>query len=201
VQLTRKADGASIPLGAQQQSIARAENILVAHPLRVTSGLLALYPFDEGQGEVIHDRSGLGTPTDIKLPEKTALRWVPGGVKFDGVGIGGGNLPAPVRARLENVSAVTLELWLQWDGDEWPLHYVFTRTANGQARFWENAISQGLVLQTPADSQAWTSMFLKWVQQYGEQRRARGFIIRLVAVYGRVLTPVEIRQNMDAGPE
>lgn len=42
-------------------------------------GLLALYVFDEGKGDVVHDTSGFGDPMDLTIADPGAVSWIPGG--------------------------------------------------------------------------------------------------------------------------
>lgn len=42
-------------------------------------GLVALYTFEEGDGSVIRDRSGVGPPLDLAIEETADVRWLNGG--------------------------------------------------------------------------------------------------------------------------
>ncbi|OPZ87095.1 MAG: hypothetical protein BWY76_00635 [bacterium ADurb.Bin429] len=44
---------------------------------RDDSRALVLYRFDEGKGDIVHDRSAIGKPLDITIPEGTLTSWVP----------------------------------------------------------------------------------------------------------------------------
>ena len=46
---------------------------------RVQEGLQVLYTFEEGQGTVVHDTSGVGTPLDLQADHGAAVDWIPGG--------------------------------------------------------------------------------------------------------------------------
>ncbi|MCA9247652.1 MAG: DUF1553 domain-containing protein [Planctomycetales bacterium] len=50
---------------------------LLADPLpaRVTHGLQVLYLFDEGSGDVVHDRSGVAPPLDLTIGDRNSARW------------------------------------------------------------------------------------------------------------------------------
>jgi hypothetical protein len=54
----------------------------------VADGLVVLYPFDEGTGTVVHDRSGRGTPLDLEIEDPARISWLPGsnGVEFHTAG-------------------------------------------------------------------------------------------------------------------
>jgi hypothetical protein len=53
-------------------------------PERVTEGLQVLYTFDEGEGNLIHDRSGVGTELNLSLESDAAVTWIPdGGLTID----------------------------------------------------------------------------------------------------------------------
>lgn len=45
----------------------------------VTSGLIALYEFDEAVGDTAADSSGFGAPLNVTATNRLGLRWIPGG--------------------------------------------------------------------------------------------------------------------------
>jgi hypothetical protein len=45
---------------------------------RITDGLLALYTFEEGSGEVVEDVSGVGTPLNLTIEDTSKVEWLPG---------------------------------------------------------------------------------------------------------------------------
>ncbi|HOF89793.1 MAG TPA: hypothetical protein PLZ36_17075, partial [Armatimonadota bacterium] len=77
---------------------------------------LVLYRFDEGKGDIVHDRSAIGKPLDITIPEGTLTRWVPGqGLTQQGV------QPMMTVNSAEKLMAIaqtkqcTIEAWLSTD--------------------------------------------------------------------------------------
>ena len=50
---------------------------------RVTDGLQVLYNFAEGEGSVVHDVSGVGTPIDLTIANPAATTWIYGGLSID----------------------------------------------------------------------------------------------------------------------
>jgi hypothetical protein len=46
---------------------------------RVTDGIVALYDFEEGSGDVVHDVSGVGTVMDLTIQDPENVSWLPGG--------------------------------------------------------------------------------------------------------------------------
>ena len=48
-------------------------------PVRVTEGLVVLYQFDEGDGDIVQDKSGVGVPLDLKINDFPSVSWLPGG--------------------------------------------------------------------------------------------------------------------------
>ncbi len=46
---------------------------------RVTDGIEALWLFLEGEGAIIHDVAGSGTPTDLTIANPNSVVWLPGG--------------------------------------------------------------------------------------------------------------------------
>jgi hypothetical protein len=53
-------------------------------PERVQRGLQVLYTFDEGTGETVHDRSGVGEPLDLTILDTTVTTWLSGALEFTG---------------------------------------------------------------------------------------------------------------------
>ena len=50
---------------------------------RVHDGLVALYSFTEGSGDIVHDRSSFGSPLDLQIGEPGHIRWLaPNGIEF-----------------------------------------------------------------------------------------------------------------------
>ncbi|MCH8922318.1 MAG: tandem-95 repeat protein [Planctomycetes bacterium] len=52
-------------------------------PDRVARGLIALYELEEGQGDVLHDTSGVGAALDLTIADVDAARWIPGGLSIE----------------------------------------------------------------------------------------------------------------------
>ena len=47
-------------------------------------GLVALYTFKEGNGNIVHDVSGVGAALDLEVANPAAISWLPdGGISFD----------------------------------------------------------------------------------------------------------------------
>lgn len=80
---------------------------------RATIGLQALYTFTEGGGLTVHDVSGVGSPLNLAIQDKTAVRWRPDGLSLQ--------LPTLLRStqpatKIQNAcqasNALTLEAWI-----------------------------------------------------------------------------------------
>ena len=81
---------------------------------RVTDGLVVLYTFDEGEGEVIHDVSGIGEPLDLAVKHHDRVQWVAGGAVFAMPTVAQSSGSASkVFAACRKTNAVTLEAWLK----------------------------------------------------------------------------------------
>jgi hypothetical protein len=106
------------PLVADVALLWRPESILLPQRVgeaRTISGLVALYNFDEGQGEFVRDRSGVGTPLDLVIEPIGNARWLPGG----GLAISTGGLVRSIQkadkilTRCRETNEISIELWLQ----------------------------------------------------------------------------------------
>jgi hypothetical protein len=80
VRLTRRVDGATVNVSSGQCVVALPESPLEVRSLRSAKGLVALYHFNEGQGNVVRDISGVGDPLNLRIANPKAVSWVPGGL-------------------------------------------------------------------------------------------------------------------------
>lgn len=87
---------------------------------RVHEGLLALYPFVEGAGPIVHQAAGTtgGTPLDLQIDKQSAARWEQGGglkllsatkVVSPALAVN------PLTAAIKATKALSIEVWV--DGD------------------------------------------------------------------------------------
>jgi len=82
---------------------------------RVLDGLQVLYTFDEGEGRVVEDRSGVEPAFDLELDNLVTNRWLPGG----GVEITGNSVITSIDVADKvfvacvQSNAVTLEAWIE----------------------------------------------------------------------------------------
>jgi hypothetical protein len=82
-------------------------------PSRVNQGLLVLYDFSEGDGETIHDRSGVGQPLDLEINQPSSVRWKNGSLIIESSALIAS--PQPARKLIEAIkksNVITIEAWL-----------------------------------------------------------------------------------------
>jgi len=81
---------------------------------RVTGGLVALYGFEEAEGDTVHDSSRVGEPLDLKIREPEKTRWVPGGIEIRESTLihSDGDADKLLRA-FRAANAITIEAWLR----------------------------------------------------------------------------------------
>ncbi len=80
---------------------------------RVDDGLLALYTFDERDGDTVRDRSRKGDPLDLKITDPAGVRWQPGGLGFDAATIVTSERPpARLIEALRKSDAISIEAWV-----------------------------------------------------------------------------------------
>lgn len=116
--LTAAADGGlyrcitTNPAGADTS---RAALLTVPAPgPRVEAGLLALYRFDEADGDTIHDTAGAGPPVDLVIPPGAAVAWRPGSLVVQSPTLIAS--PGPATRVSEAVRAsneLTIEAWIE----------------------------------------------------------------------------------------
>ena len=67
-----------------------ASNEFASHPVaqdeksgRIRDALIALYTFEEGNGRIVKDVSGVGTPIDLNVNGPQAVEWIDGGLAIN----------------------------------------------------------------------------------------------------------------------
>ncbi len=71
------ARGEDVGVAAGQAAVVVAWARPTVFPWAATDGLLALYLFNEGQGDVVHDVSGIGAPMDLSIGRPENVEWLP----------------------------------------------------------------------------------------------------------------------------
>ncbi|MBN1674762.1 MAG: FecR domain-containing protein [Kiritimatiellae bacterium] len=89
VEVVCAATGESALVHGGQYALAAASLAVVGQPVyqhrtatlpeRVRAGLVLLYTFQEGRGDLVRDVSGAGRPLDLRIGDVSAVRWVSGG--------------------------------------------------------------------------------------------------------------------------
>jgi PKD repeat protein len=103
-----------LKLGADNGSFTRDAQIMVAIAARVTAGLQALYTFEEKEGLIVPEVSGLGAPLDLTVKDATAIRWVPGGLAIESPTIltSNGSIQ-PIAEAIKATDEITVEAWIK----------------------------------------------------------------------------------------
>jgi len=81
---------------------------------RVQSGLLALYTFEEGLGDVVQDVSGVGTPLDLNIAAPGNVSWIEGALRIDTPTILlSGESATKISAACKSSNEISFEAWLR----------------------------------------------------------------------------------------
>ena len=81
-----------------------------------SDGLVALYTFEEGAGDRVLDRSGAGTPLDLRIARVDRVEWGDGALAVQGdTIIGHVGPPTRLYAALMEANAITIEAWVAPD--------------------------------------------------------------------------------------
>lgn len=101
--------------GDDDDDIGGADAGPVAENARVTVGLQALYTFEEGQGLIVADKSGVGAPLDLTIDNPLAVEWIPtGGISVVAPTVMKSAGPADkIGYACMSGNAVTLEAWVR----------------------------------------------------------------------------------------
>ncbi len=80
---------------------------------RIDYGQIAYYTFDESGGDVVHDRSAVGTPLDLTIAHPAYTTWTGGGLAVNAATlITSGGPATKIFQALTASNALTLELWI-----------------------------------------------------------------------------------------
>jgi len=82
-------------------------------PLRVENGLISVYDFAEGNGRIIHDRSGSDEPIDLMIETPNSVRWSKGTLTV----VSSASIVSPKSAKrlveaVRKSNALTIEAWV-----------------------------------------------------------------------------------------
>lgn len=90
-----------------------ATRIPYAPTHRNPDGLLALYTFAEGSGDIVHDVSGVGAPLNLTIADETAVTWQADGLRVHNPTLIRSNSPAAKIITAARASdALTIEAWV-----------------------------------------------------------------------------------------
>lgn len=83
-------------------------------PQRVSNGLIALYEFDEGAGNIISDTSGVGASLDLQINNTDAVSWFFGGLTVNSeTVISSGEAASKIIDAVKQSNALTVEAWIK----------------------------------------------------------------------------------------
>ena len=85
---------------------------------RVTEGLRALYLFDEGDGTVVSDTSGVDSPLDLTIQDPLNVTWEVGALRIDASTLVASSAPADkISSTCKAGDEVTVEAWVSPGND------------------------------------------------------------------------------------
>jgi concanavalin A-like lectin/glucanase superfamily protein/fibronectin type III domain protein len=80
---------------------------------RVSSGLVALYEFDEGQGTTVADSSGFGSALDLNIADIAKVTWQNGGLAINqGTIIESAGAATKIASACQATNEITIEAWV-----------------------------------------------------------------------------------------
>jgi hypothetical protein len=83
-------------------------------PQKTTSNLIALYTFEEGTGETVHDVSGVEPPIDLRIADTSATHWTADGLSIDSVTeIRSTGTADKINNAIASANALSVEAWLK----------------------------------------------------------------------------------------
>ena len=95
-------------------AIVASEAMPAAAEGRVGSGLQVLYDFTEGQGRIVHDRSGVGKPLDLTIDDAKSVQWSSGSLIVTSPVLIASPKPAKkIIDAVKKSNAITIEAWMR----------------------------------------------------------------------------------------
>ncbi|MEM7393023.1 MAG: LamG-like jellyroll fold domain-containing protein [Verrucomicrobiota bacterium] len=114
VVINRPDHGNGLEVVAGQVSITESGTSPMILPHRITDGLIAFYPFDEGAGLTVHDRSGFGAPLDLRLHRGSTMTWdAKAGVTLPPESVLASEPAAKLVHACRQTREITIEAWLE----------------------------------------------------------------------------------------
>ena len=93
---------------------AKATLYVTAAGSRVTTGMQLLYKFNEGNGTTLNDSSGVGTPYNLGINNKSSVTWTPNGLGINEIAyITGSSSLSKVIDASKLTNEITIEVWIQ----------------------------------------------------------------------------------------
>jgi len=114
VRMTRREDGALVEVTKGQFAVAARGFALEARPMRVASGLVSLYRFNEGHGTVVRDAGPVGEPLALRIANEASVNWVPGGLLVhEPVTVASVTAAAKIIQSCQASRELTVEAWVR----------------------------------------------------------------------------------------
>jgi ELWxxDGT repeat protein len=109
---------------------------------RVRNGLLALYDFEEANGIIVHDTSGVEPALDLRVARSFTHEWVKGGLRLKGITvIRSSGAARKLIKSAKATNALTIEAWITPDAVEQFSSRIITISPNTTVRNF--TLSQG----------------------------------------------------------
>ena len=100
-------------LTADNGSFSTNDEVTIAVAARVTDHLQALYTFEEGEGAIVHDVTGMAEPFDLEVVDPAAVAWSQGGLTLLRPTVIRSSGPAErLIGLLKATGALTIEAWM-----------------------------------------------------------------------------------------
>ncbi len=113
VRLSRKSEKGPVDVAADSHVVVARGAPLAAKPSRIHDGLVALWRFDGGPGDLVRDLSGAGAPLDLEIHGARNIAWSPDGLVLKSWGqIGTAHGARKVAEACRKSREITLEAWV-----------------------------------------------------------------------------------------
>jgi len=193
-----RADRASAVLGAGQFAVVESGLDLVARPMRVDPGIVALYRLRESEGGRVRDVSGLEPALDFAMRDGAGKPMAEPWKIGRGAAVEFAVPPARLVDSVRKSRAITIEMWFKREGEGATTHVVRTFDASGVVRIYAGGAetaSQRMAL----DLAAWDGDFRKLLADEVARHWPWPGEYELLAIYDRALSAAEVRRNFESG--
>ncbi len=193
-----RADRESVEVGEGRFAVVEPGVELVARPVRVGSGIVALYRLYEAEGGRVRDVSGGQPALDFTMRDAAGKPMAEPWKIGRGATVTFAVPPARLVEAVRRSRAITIEMWLRLEGAAEVTHVARTFDASGVVRIYADGVEKARQ-RMPLDLAGWDGDFRKLLADEVARQWPWPGEYHLLAIYDRMLGAEEVRRNFESG--